>query len=69
MEKGDPDVMKRPPRPKHEPIINESMRLGIIIQTIMQTSATLGAFLIGLTWLVQNSDSCGCERLLVPAAS
>jgi Ca2+-transporting ATPase len=50
MEKGDPDIMTRSPRPKKEPIINASMRLGIIIQTITQTSAVLTAFALGLLW-------------------
>jgi Ca2+-transporting ATPase len=50
MEKGDPDVMEQPPRPKEEPIVNGSMRLGIIIQTIAQTGAVLGAFTLGLLW-------------------
>jgi len=53
MEKGDPDVMERKPRPKKEPIINSSMRLGIIIQTITQTFATLGAFYVGLVMDLQ----------------
>jgi Ca2+-transporting ATPase len=50
MEKGDPDIMARPPRPKNEPIINKSMRLGIIVQTVTQTGAVLTAFLLGLLW-------------------
>ncbi len=50
MEKGDPDIMKRKPRPKNEPIINAPMRTGIIIQTITQTSAVLTAFTLGLLW-------------------
>ena len=50
MEKGDPDIMARPPRPKNEPIINPSMRTGIIIQTITQTGAVLTAFALGLLW-------------------
>ncbi|HEY3313539.1 MAG TPA: cation-translocating P-type ATPase [Anaerolineales bacterium] len=50
MEKGDPDIMERKPRPKNEPIVNGSMRLGIIIQTITQTSAVLTAFSLGLLW-------------------
>jgi Ca2+-transporting ATPase len=50
MEKGDPDVMKHPPRPVKEPIINGPMQLGIVIQTITQTGATLGAFTLGLMW-------------------
>ncbi|MCX7754886.1 MAG: cation-translocating P-type ATPase, partial [Anaerolineales bacterium] len=50
MEKGDPDIMQHKPRPKDEPIINGPMRLGILIQTIVQTGAVLTAFLIGLYW-------------------
>jgi len=50
MEKGDPDIMSRKPRPKNEPIINGPMRLGIFIQTITQTSAVLLAFGLGLVW-------------------
>jgi P-type Ca2+ transporter type 2C len=50
MEKGDPDVMQRPPRPKAEPIINRSMRLGIGIQTVTQTGAVLTAFGLALWW-------------------
>jgi Ca2+-transporting ATPase len=50
MEKGDPDIMMHPPRPKDEAIINGSMRLGIIVQTIAQTGAVLAAFLLGLYW-------------------
>jgi Ca2+-transporting ATPase len=50
MEKGDPDIMDQKPRAKAEPIINRSMGIGIGIQTVVQTSAVLGAFLIGLAW-------------------
>jgi Ca2+-transporting ATPase len=50
MEKGDPDIMSRSPRPKNEPIVNASMRTGIIIQTITQTGAVLTAFALGLLW-------------------
>ncbi len=50
MEKGDPDVMQQKPRAKDEPIINRSMGIGITVQTIAQTGATLGAFVLGLAW-------------------
>jgi Ca2+-transporting ATPase len=50
MEKGDTEVMKRKPRPTSEPIINGPMRLGIVIQTLAQTGAVLGAFVLGLLW-------------------
>lgn len=47
-EKGDPDIMKHPPRPPKEGIINKYMRIGVVIQTIAKTSVTLGAFFIGM---------------------
>ncbi|MGH2581568.1 MAG: cation-translocating P-type ATPase [Anaerolineales bacterium] len=47
-EKGDPDVMKQKPRPKDEPIVDGEMRIGILVQTIIKTVATLTAYLIGL---------------------
>jgi Ca2+-transporting ATPase len=50
MEKGDPAIMERPPRPPSEPIINRIMRSGILIQTIAQTGVVLGAFVVGLLW-------------------
>ncbi len=50
MEKGDPDVMKRPPRPVNEPVINREMQVGILVQSIVKPVAVLGAFLIGLNW-------------------
>jgi Ca2+-transporting ATPase len=53
MEKGDPDIMSRKPRAKKEPIINQTMGLGIVIQTIAQTSAVLLAFGLGLIWHLQ----------------
>jgi Ca2+-transporting ATPase len=53
MEKGDPDVMRQPPRPKTEPIINGPMRVGIVVQMIAQTSATLIALVLGLWWGLQ----------------
>jgi Ca2+-transporting ATPase len=50
MEKGDPDIMSHKPRARSEPIINGTMRVGILIQTITQTSAVLLAFILGLIW-------------------
>jgi Ca2+-transporting ATPase len=47
VEKGDPDIMDRPPRPVKEPIINLNMRIGMIVQTIVLTTVTLVAFVIG----------------------
>jgi Ca2+-transporting ATPase len=50
VEKGDPDIMDQKPRAKNEPIINRSMTVGLVIQTIAQTVAVLGAFGLGLLW-------------------
>jgi Ca2+-transporting ATPase len=54
MEKGASDTMRRKPRPKNEPIIDRGMRLGIVIQTITQTGATLTAFVLGLLLSLQQ---------------
>jgi Ca2+-transporting ATPase len=54
MEKGDPAIMQRKPRPTDEPIVNRPMRLGIFIQTITQTGAVLAAFVVGLIWTLQD---------------
>jgi len=53
MEKGDPDIMEQKPRAKNEPVINRTMGLGIVIQTITQTSAVLTAFIVGLLWSLE----------------
>jgi P-type Ca2+ transporter type 2C len=50
MEKGDPDIMDQKPRAKNEAIVNRSMGVGIIVQTIAQTGAVLSAFVYGLAW-------------------
>ncbi|MBX3036391.1 MAG: cation-translocating P-type ATPase [Anaerolineales bacterium] len=57
MEKGDPDIMSRKPRAKNEPIVNRSMGIGMIVQTIAQTGATLTAFIIGLSWHLEAGAS------------
>ncbi len=48
MEKGEPDIMKRKPRPVKEPIIHGPMIWGTVVQTFAISGATLGAFLWGL---------------------
>ena len=47
VEKGDPDLMEQPPRAPDEPIIDRDMRIGMVIQTIVITAATLSAFALG----------------------
>lgn len=50
VEKGDPNVMDRPPRPPDEPIIDRIMRVGMVVQTIFITTVTLAGFFIGWSW-------------------
>ena len=48
-EKGEPGIMKLPPRPKGEPIINKSMLVQIFVQAIAIFVSVAAAFLIPLT--------------------
>jgi Ca2+-transporting ATPase len=64
MEKGDPDIMQQKPRSKHEPIINRSMGLGIVIQTITQTLSVLTAFGLGLYWHIDQALPAGINPIL-----
>jgi len=57
LEKGDPDVMSRPPRNPDEHIVNREMQIGIVVQSLAITAATLGAFLIGLRWAPDKRPS------------
>ena len=49
LEKGDPDIMKRPPRPTKEPVINWEMQLGTAVQAVVMT----GAVLLSYFWALQ----------------
>jgi len=48
MEKGEPGIMRRPPRPSREPIINREMIWNTVVQAIAITASTLIAFVLGL---------------------
>jgi len=54
LEKGDPDIMDRPPRRPDEPVINREMLIGIVIQAIAITAAVLTAFRVGLAQFPDN---------------
>lgn len=47
-EKGEPDIMKLPPRKKTESIINRSMKLSILVQSIAIFAAVFASLLLGL---------------------
>ena len=57
MEKGDPDIMSRKPRARNEPIVNSTMRTGIIVQMFAQAGVVLTAFALGLLWHLRAGDA------------
>jgi len=57
MEKGDPDIMSRKPRAKNEPIVNSTMRVGILVQMFAQAGIVLTAFALGLLWHLGAGDA------------
>lgn len=48
-EKGEPDIMKQPPRKKSESIINGSMKVNILVQSLAIFAAVFTSFVLGLT--------------------
>jgi Ca2+-transporting ATPase len=56
MEKGDPDIMKRPPRPTKEPVINWEMQIGTAVQAVVMTAAVLMAYFFALQKYPQHVD-------------
>jgi P-type Ca2+ transporter type 2C len=54
LEKGDPDIMKRAPRPTKEPVINRDMQIGMVAVPVADTIAVLGAFFLSMQWFPGN---------------
>ncbi len=48
MEKGEPNIMKDPPRPPKEPVINRDMAIGITVVAIVDAIAILLVFYLGM---------------------
>ena len=48
LEKGDPDIMKQPPRSPREPVINRDMAIGIGVVGVVDTLAILTVFYLAL---------------------
>ena len=48
LEKGDPDIMKHPPRSPKEPVINRDMAIGIGVVGIVDAVAILAVFYLAL---------------------
>jgi Ca2+-transporting ATPase len=64
-EKGDPDIMDQKPRPPKEPIINNEMKVGVIMQTIAITAVTLFAFWTGLHHDVRYAETMAFATLSI----
>ncbi len=62
LEKGDPDIMDRPPRPPDEPVINREMTVGVAVQTVAITAAVLAAYWLGRSYFAERT---GQEPLIV----
>jgi P-type Ca2+ transporter type 2C len=56
MEKGDRDIMNRPPRPTKEPVINWEMRIGTIVQAVVMTAAVLIVYFLALRIYPEHVD-------------
>ena len=56
MEKGDPDIMKRPPRPTKEPVINWEMQIGTVVQAVVMTAAVLLSYYWAMNRYPNNID-------------
>ncbi len=48
LEKGDPDLMREPPRPSKEPVINGEMQISTAVQAVVMTLAVLFVYYIAL---------------------
>jgi Ca2+-transporting ATPase len=62
-EKGDPDIMDQKPRPAKEPIINKSMLVGVVAQTIAIAGVTLFAFFKGITHNIHYAETMAFATL------
>lgn len=54
LEKGEPGIMNRSPRPTKEPVINRDMLTGIITVSLADTVAVLGSFILALNRFPEN---------------
>jgi len=57
LERGDPDIMDRAPRPPKEPVINRDMLMGVVVQTVAIAGTVLLAYWRGMTVYAASAGS------------
>ena len=57
MEKQEPGIMERPPRPPTQPIIDRTMMVGLVLQGIAITAVSLAAFRIGARYFGSDDEA------------
>ncbi|MBR3058114.1 MAG: cation-translocating P-type ATPase [Clostridiales bacterium] len=55
-EKGEPGIMKEPPRKKSESIINKSMKINIAVQSLAIFATVFTSFILGLTVFFKDAE-------------
>ncbi len=55
-EKGEPGIMKEPPRKKSESIINKSMKINIVVQSLAIFATVFTSFILGLTVFFKDAE-------------
>lgn len=48
VEKGDPDIMSRPPRDPNKPLLSKDLMLGILIQSVAIAASSIFAYMLAL---------------------
>lgn len=59
VEKGDDDIMEKPPRDPNEPLLDKQLKITVMVQSLAITVATLGAYFLGLRWF--GTEGLGLE--------
>ncbi len=54
LEKGDPGIMKEPPRSSREPVINREMQIATVVQALVMTFAVLFVYYLALNRYPDN---------------
>ena len=64
VEKGEDDIMSMPPRDPKEPLLDNELKITLIVQSVAITIATLGAYVIGLKWFGMSDKGVEMARTM-----